>query len=916
MNQAEIELAPDSLRLTKAHASFRGGDYLKAIRLYEEILDAYPELVGFIQANISISRKRFARNALMSAINDGVNIPKQTINESLKPTIGSLVIEDLKLATDFEKAKALLLKDQIHVVEKSGFFDENWYLAEYQDVASNKKINPISHFTRNGAREKRSPGANFDSVFYLTEYAEVLESGLNPIIHYELIGKALGYLPKAPAPKFLPGAIAASTLPDKASLPQDYAAFAQRLSRNYAPLLIIVPIFNALDALRECVTSVLEYTNGAYRLALINDGSSDPAVSIFLAELQGYPNTEIYSNDRNLGFTNTVNRGLAMAGNSDVVILNSDTVVGPGWNSSLRIAAYWYQNGGTATAVSNNAGPYSVPRAAGKNLIPESYSRQQWARALNQGATRSYVTAPTGHGFCMYIRNDCMSAVGKLDANAFPRGYGEENDFCLRAGSMGWVHVLDQSTYIYHRSSASFGGEKDSLLKQGRAVIDARYPSYTERVRHFVNGRPYLGVKSQIKALLEYVAEHKLNPRPRILYVLATKTGGTPQTNQDLMTNVSNEFETFVLYSNARKIDLMQFKDGAYVTIESAVLGAEITVDPHLSVEYDAILLKWLVGYSIDIVHVRHMGWHSTGLVDTVKSLRLPLVFSFHDFYTVCPTVKLLDSQNTYCGGECTKAEGDCRYDLWRSEKFPVLKNVFIKDWRNIYKNVLSKCDAFVTTSPFAKAVLIKNYPFLERRLFPVIPHGRDFHEFIFSDKKLAFDRPLKLLFPGNITSAKGGDLISRISANSVKLNIEVHILGKVAKDVDVQNCVLHGEYARENFVEKCKEIDADIGCIFSIWPETFCHTLTELWAAGLPVIGFDIGAVGDRIKETGGGWLVNSFTYDSVVSLLAKIREDQNSYVLKLNAVKTWQENIAPLETCGNMASSYVALYQQLLAV
>ena len=41
----------------------------------------------------------------------------------------------------------------------------------------------------------------------------------------------------------------------------------------------------------------------------------------------------------------------------------------------------------------------------------------------------------------MYIRRDCLDAVGPFDEAAFGRGYGEENDFCLRASHLGWRHV-------------------------------------------------------------------------------------------------------------------------------------------------------------------------------------------------------------------------------------------------------------------------------------------------------------------------------------------------------------------------------------------------------------------------------------------------------------------------------------------
>src|SRR3546814_14202891 len=66
-----------------------------------------------------------------------------------------------------------------------------------------------------------------------------------------------------------------------------------------------------------------------------------------------------------------------------------------------------------------------------------------------------------------------------------------------------------------------------------------------------------------------------------------------------------------------------------------------------------------------------------------------------------------------------------------------------------------------------------------------------------------------------------------------------------------------HGPYQREQFAERVAAIQPHVAAILSICPETWCHTLTECWACGLPVFALDIGAVGERIRDPGGGWLV-----------------------------------------------------------
>jgi glycosyltransferase involved in cell wall biosynthesis len=395
---------------------------------------------------------------------------------------------------------------------------------------------------------------------------------------------------------------------------------------------------------------------------------------------------------------------------------------------------------------------------------------------------------------------------------------------------------------------------------------------------------------------------------------VSTKTGGTPQTNQDLMLALDLTLEKFVLFSNSKKIDLYMFENVNYFLVESRIIDKNIEVLPHQSEEYDATVAEWLVNHAFELIHIRHLAWHSLGLIDIGKSLGIPIVFSLHDFYTVCPTVKLLDANQKYCGGVCTAGTEDCKYDLWTGN-LPPLKNAAINQWRIMFESVFEKCDHFVTTNQSAREIITTSYPGLIHKPFSVLPHGRDFPEFLTNALEVEVKTAIKLLIPGNITKAKGGAIIASLAAKARSLNIEIHILGKIASNINTQGCVLHGEYSRDDFCNKVKEVSPHIGCIFSIWPETHCHTLTELWAAGLPVIGFSIGAVGDRIKKTGAGWAIEDFTAEAVEGLLMELRTNQSKYIFARKSVATWQQSDALKESCQAMALQYLNIYSQLVS-
>ena len=517
--------------------------------------------------------------------------------------------------------------------------------------------------------------------------------------------------------------------------------------------------------------------------------------------------------------------------------------------------------------------------------------------------------------YCLYVRRDCLNETGLLDAEAFPRGYGEENDFCMRAGRLGWMHVIDDATLIYHVRSASFGDAKTDLMAKGRAIIDARYPEYAKEIRKFTSCELLNAARERIGTVASAFSPEKGMAKPRVLYVLSTRTGGTPQTNQDLMKALDDRIEAFVLRCNASLVTLMYYQDDTYVEMEVHALNEPIKAFPHRSDEYDAVVAGWIVKYAIELVHIRHIAWHGLGLVDISKALGLPVVFSFHDYYTVCPTVKLLDNADQYCGGTCTASEGQCRHELWTEPDFPPLKNAGIGDWHKQFASILDKCDLFMTTTESARSIITANYEGLKARAFFVIPHGRDFDAFEQLAEPIEINENIRILVPGNISKAKGATIINQLGQVARQARIEIHLLGDVSEDVDVTDGIIrHGTYKREQFAEKVRAIKPHVGGIFSIWPETYCHTLTELWACGVPVIGFDFGAVGDRLRESSAGWLTAEPTADDVLQIIERLRTNVKEHGDKVAAVKKWQVGIAGNNDCQHMSHSYYDLYRSVM--
>lgn len=692
-----------------------------------------------------------------------------------------------------------------------------------------------------------------------------------------------------------------------------YAPYPNRVS-------VIVPIYNAIDDVRVCIERLRLYTKAETRIFLINDASSDPSIKTLLAEPEVQKNFIVVHNSKNLGFTKTVNKGINLAEQDDVILLNSDARVTPRWIEGMQRALATDSRIATVTAMSDRAGAFSAPQIGNVNELPLGVSETDYAIAFRRRSRTLYPSVPTGNGFCMYIKRTTINEIGALDEAAFPRGYGEENDFCMRARAQGWRNIVDDATYIFHDRSKSFAGEKDELIKAGRQIVDKRYPDYKKAISVFS--------ESPLFALARFSAKQALTDclstegvKPRALFVVATNTGGTPQTNRDLMLALYESWEPWLLHSDSKTVSLYRIhshKD------DELVLRHHLSepVDPltHISFEYDRVLSNWLGKFDFDIVHIRHLAWHSLSLPKLAKLSGSRVINSFHDYYAICPTVKLLDSDGEYCGGNCihSKAVGACSNPLWKDE-IPVLKNSWVNAWRTKFQDALSEVDEFITTSQHAKKTLIDNLPRIDATRFHVINHGRDFTNFITPKvKKLNPEAKLKILIPGNIDKAKGGDFLLEILDHDKLEKIEFHILGttdkalkKSIQERGENRIIFHGPYKREDFTKHVQSISPDFGAIFSIWDETWCHTLTELWASGLPAIVLDFPTVADRVQKSQAGWVLSrGDAAQAFKTITGKVVEE---YAQKLKFVKKWQDTEGLFRNTRWMAAQYHAIYKRV---
>lgn len=265
---------------------------------------------------------------------------------------------------------------------------------------------------------------------------------------------------------------------------------------------IIIPIYKGFVQTKRCLESVRANSQCVpFELVLIDDCSPEIELQNYLATYTGRPDVTLLRNEQNLGFVASVNRGMGLHPDRDVVLLNSDTEVVNDWLDRLRQCAYSQPDIATVTPFSNNATICSYPFEGWNGGLPGMLDLVALDALFARANTGLAAALPTAVGFCMFIRRACLQDIGDFDVERFGRGYGEENDFSLRAAKAGWRNVLAADVFVFHEGGVSFGAQTLELREQATAALLELHPDYLERVRAWCADEPLAPFRRAIDLL-------------------------------------------------------------------------------------------------------------------------------------------------------------------------------------------------------------------------------------------------------------------------------------------------------------------------------------------------------------------------------------------------------------------------------
>ena len=264
---------------------------------------------------------------------------------------------------------------------------------------------------------------------------------------------------------------------------------------------VIVPLYRGLDESRRCLDAVRAATNRTpFELVLVDDASPEPEVSALARDVSQRHGATLLVNEANRGFVHSVNRAMALHADRDVVLLNSDAEVANDWLDRLVAHAARDPAVATVTPFSNNATICSYPHEGWEGGVPGGLGLARLDALFARVLAGRAIEIPTAVGFCMYIRRAALAQVGLFDEEQFGRGYGEENDFCLRATKAGWKHLLACDVFVFHAGGVSFSRERAALAEAAMRKLCALHPEYPATIEAFQARDPVAECRQRIDA--------------------------------------------------------------------------------------------------------------------------------------------------------------------------------------------------------------------------------------------------------------------------------------------------------------------------------------------------------------------------------------------------------------------------------
>jgi len=329
-----------------------------------------------------------------------------------------------------------------------------------------------------------------------------------------------------------------------------------------------------------------------------------------------------------------------------------------------------------------------------------------------------------------------------------------------------------------------------------------------------------------------------------------------------------NEIHLFSREENEYELDFRfreEYKDNINFTYVNMARGKDGYNHPLLNDRFE----KYLKSIKPDIVHIGHLNHLSTGIVSVIKKQNIPIVYTLHDFWLMCPRGQFLqrnfDGENLY--SLCDKQENNkCANSCYKMYFDNKIGENYYTSWvhnrMGTTKSLVNKIDYFIAPSKYLMNRFVDDFNIPESKI-EYLDYGFPLH-YLNPTKNKNKKREFTFGYIGTHIPSKGLNLLinafkqlkqpARLKIFGRELGQNTKALKNMAKNSPnpIEFC---GEYINENLADVVfNNVDAIV--VASIWGENSPLVIHEAQACHIPVITANYGGMKEYVEHLENGLL------------------------------------------------------------
>jgi glycosyltransferase involved in cell wall biosynthesis len=532
------------------------------------------------------------------------------------------------------------------------------------------------------------------------------------------------------------------------------------------------------------------------------------------------------------GFSPPVNRAVALHPERDLVLLDCETLVFGNWLARLRDAAASSPAAGIIVplATSGEVCRYPVPGLA----LITAEELDALCEIANAGVS---VDLPAAHGLCALLRRPCLDEVGRFDEGSLKRDAAVA-DFCLRAGNRGWRTVLAAGILVDSKGD-------EIPCEEYHTTLDTCHPYYGDLLINFNLDDPTLPQRRN----LDLAILGRLN-RPFYCFLTHRFGGGTERHVRDLCKALSAEgVPCLVLFA----------LDGNRASCIAPAIPGLVNLRYQLDREMDT-LVRDLKKLGISHFHIHSNITIPRELMLLPERLGVGYDCTIHDYSWFCPRVNLVDDSGAYCGepeaAVCDECIGRGDPGLWRDFRSAYAS---VGDLRSQSQSVLAGAGRVFCPSRDTKVRMARQFKLHNLEVRPNV-------EILDAPAPRPGEwdpaAPAGVASIGFLSRKKGMDVLLQCAkaAQRDSLPLRFIVVGFTEDDSKfdgLANVTITGRYQEGEAEKVIRKHNPRLAFFPVLWPETYSYTLSIALHSGLYPVGFDLGAIAERIRDMKYGQLL-----------------------------------------------------------